>query len=52
MAFSRWFADSDRVVEAIFKDDFGLSDEEESESNDEMTSMITSDIQLLVVPKL
>ena len=27
--------DSDRVVEAIFNNDFGLSDEEDSESNDE-----------------
>ena len=35
MAFSRQFADSDRVVEAIFNDNFGLSDEEDSESNDE-----------------
>ena len=35
MAFSRRFADSDRVVEAIFNDNFGLSDEEDSESNDE-----------------
>ena len=35
MAFSRRFANSDRVVEAIFNDDFGLSDEEDSESNDE-----------------
>ena len=27
--------DSDRVVEAVFIDDFGVSDEEDSESNDE-----------------
>ena len=33
MAFSRRFADSDRVVAAIFEDDFGLSDEEVSESD-------------------
>ena len=35
MAFSRRFADSDRVLEAIFNDNFGLSDEEDSESNNE-----------------
>ena len=35
MAFSRRFVDSNRVVEAIFNNDFGLSDEEDSESNDE-----------------
>ena len=35
MAFSRQFADSDWVVEAIFNNDFGLSDEEDSKSNDE-----------------
>ena len=35
MAFSRWFVDSEWVVEAIFHNDFGHSDEEYSESNDE-----------------
>ena len=34
MAFSRRFADSDWVVEAIFNDEFGLSDEENNESGD------------------
>ena len=34
MAFSRRFVDCDRVVEAIFNDEFGLSDEEDSESDD------------------
>lgn len=32
-AFSRRFVDSDRVIEAIFDDDFGLSDKEDSDSN-------------------
>ena len=35
MAFSRWIVDSDWVVEATFDDDLGLSDEEDSECNDE-----------------
>lgn len=34
MAFSIRFADSDRVVEAIFNNEFGFSDEEDSESDD------------------
>ena len=34
MAFSRRFGDSDRVIEAIFNDEFGLSDKKVSEGDD------------------
>ena len=34
MAFSRRFGDSDRVIEAIFNYEFGLSDKKVSECDD------------------
>ena len=52
MAFSRRFADSDQVVEAIFNDNFGSQMKRIVKAMMKMTSMVTSDFQLLVVPKL